>query len=214
MATSQTRRELLRARLRRFTRALRRIEGGNAARGGAGTAGAAARPLDAAWTGTRRVREVLPVLQADADAVRKSSARLRKLGRRLATARDLAAVVQLLDAALTSEQRGRQSAARVRADVQKLFERARRNIARRKTAHEVDRVSAKLDVVAQRLAGATGLRASLRDLRWAVNARLARRAALLKDAIGAAGSVYLAELLATEFKDVAQVLVRHRAMTP
>jgi len=195
MATSQARHELLRARARRFTRALRRVEGGNAAGGAPGTAAGAARLLDAAWVSTRRVRELLPVLRADADAVRKLSARLRKLGRRLASARDLGAVVQLLEAAVTSEQRGRQSAGRVRADVQKLFERARGHIARRKTAHEVDRLSAKLDVLAQRVTGASRPQTSLRDLRWAVNARLARRAASLKEAIAAAGSVYLAERL-------------------
>lgn len=188
MATSQSRGELLRARSRRFARALHHVDAG-------GALADAGRPLDAAWAGTRRVRELLPVLQANADAVRKLSTRLRKLGRRLATARDLAAVVPVLDAVVSSEQRGRQAAGRVRADVEKLFERARRNIARRRTVHEVDWLSAKLDVLAQRLTDATGLQASLRDLRWAVNARLARRAASLKDAIGAAGSVYLAERL-------------------
>lgn len=176
---------MLRARLRWFTRSLHRVQ--------AGEAGGDARAIDAAWVATRRVREILPVLQANPEAVRKLSARLRKLSRRLADARDLVGVLQVLDDIVSSEQRGRHAAARVRTEVQKLAERARADLARKKTVHEIDRMSAKLEVLRQRLRAAPSTR--VRDLRWAVGARVARRAASLKDAIGAAGSVYLAERL-------------------
>lgn len=176
---------MLRARLRSFTRSLHRVQ--------AGEAGGDARAIDAAWVATRRVREILPVLQANPEAVRKLSARLRKLSRRLADARDLVAMLQVLDDIVSSEQRGRHAAARVRTEVQKLAERARADLARKKTVHEIDRMSAKLEVLRQRLRAAPSTR--VRDLRWAVGARVARRAASLKDAIGAAGSVYLAERL-------------------
>ena len=176
---------MLRARLRSFTRSLHRVQ--------AGEAGGDARAIDAAWVATRRVREILPVLQANPEAVRKLSARLRKLSRRLSDARDLVAMLQVLDDIVSSEQRGRHAAARVRTEVQKLAERARADLARKKTVHEIDRMLAKLEVLRQRLRAAPSTR--VRDLRWAVSARVARRAASLKDAIGAAGSVYLAERL-------------------
>ncbi len=183
MTTSHTRYELLRVGTQRFTRALHRLEGGDG------------RAFDAAWVAVRRLRELLPVLQADPDAVRKLSVRLRKLNRRLAATRDLGRVLQALDDVMASEPRGRQAASRVRADVQKLFERARADLTRKKTAHETDRLSAKLAGLTHRVKVADTPRTSLRDLRWAVNARIARRAVSLKDAILAAGSVYLAERL-------------------
>jgi hypothetical protein len=185
MTTLQPRHELLGARSRSFTRSLHRLQ--------TGKAGGDARVIDAAWVASRRVREILPVLQAHPEAVQKLSARLRKLSRRLADARDLVAVLQRLDDLVSSEQRGRHAAVRVRAEVQKLADRARADLVRKKTIHEIDRMSAKLDVLRQRLRAAPSTR--VRDLRWAVSARVVRRAASLKDAIGAAGSVYLAERL-------------------
>jgi hypothetical protein len=81
----------------------------------------------------------------------------------------------------------------VRAEAQKGAARASAELAHKKTMHEIDRMLSKLDVLWQRVRAAHST--GLRDLRWAVSARVARRAATLKDAIGAAGSVYLAERL-------------------
>lgn len=183
MAPSTQRIELLREDFRRFTRALQRLKGGDF------------QAVEPAWLATRRLREILPVLQLDSGAVRKASARLRKLSRRLAEARDLDGVLQVVDAMMASERRARSAFARVQADVQKAAGQYRAQLTKKKSVHEARRVADKLDELLQDASLTIDQPSHSRDLRWAVGARVARRAATLKDAIGTAGSVYLAERL-------------------
>src|ERR1700674_1882218 len=129
---SSTRRyDLLRSRLDRFTRTLPGVESGEI--------GAVHR----ARVASRRLREILPVLGLEQPVVRKLGRRLRKLTRRLGSARDLDVLILLVDELRES---GR------------LPDRARSPA-----------------------------------WRWAVDARVSRRASTLKAAIGEAGAVYLPE---------------------
>ena len=127
MAPSTQRIELLRADFRRFTRALQRLKGGDF------------QAVEPAWLATRRLREILPVLQLDGSAVRKVSGRLRKLNRRLAEARDLDGVLQVIDGMMASERRARSASARVQADLQKAAGQSRAKLTRKKSVHDARR---------------------------------------------------------------------------
>src|ERR1700687_5235330 len=83
---SSTRRyDLLRSRLDRFTRTLPGVESGEI--------GAVHR----ARVASRRLRELLPILELDQPLVRKLGRRLRKLTRRLGSVRDLDVLTLLID---------------------------------------------------------------------------------------------------------------------
>ena len=77
MPRSPERYDLLRTRLERFTQALHGMEEGDV------------KAVHQARVASRRLREVLPVLQLDPDVLRKLSRRLRKITDRLGTVREL-----------------------------------------------------------------------------------------------------------------------------
>src|SRR5206468_680497 len=77
--------ELLGAHLKRFNRTLRGLERGDI------------RMLHAARVASRRLRELVPVLQVDAATSRKLSRRLRRMTRRLGTVRELDVLLLLID---------------------------------------------------------------------------------------------------------------------
>ena len=184
MLESTSRYGILRSRLRGFTRTLLDVESIDTR--GAGRA----------WTAARRVREVLPLLQLSSASVEKVTAKLRRLARRLEDVREPAVALALLDDLLARERRGRQAATRVRETLEEEGKRARANFARKKVAHDVQRIVARLTDELEALHAEGDSRTQLRDLQWAARARVARRAADLKVAIQAAGSVYLASRLA------------------
>lgn len=184
MLESAYRYGILRGRLRGFTRTLLNVENIDT--------GAAAR----AWTATRRVREVLPVLQLSSTSVEKLNGKLRRLSRRLEDMREPAVALALLDELLARERRGRQAASRVREMLEEEGTRARASFVRKKVGHDIRRIAARLTDELEAVQAEGDSRTQLRDLQWAVRARVARRAADLKVAIQAAGSVYLASRLA------------------
>ena len=184
MLESTYRYGILRGRLRGFTRTLLNLKSID-------TRGAAR-----AWTATRRIREILPVLQLSSTSVEKLNGKLRRLSRRLEDVREPAAALALLNESLVRERRGRQAAGRVRATLEEEGKRARESFVRKKVGHDIRRIVAKLTDELEALHAEGDSRTQLRDLQWAVRARVARRAADLKMAIQAAGSVYLASRLA------------------
>jgi hypothetical protein len=113
------------------------------------------------------------------------------VARRLAAVRQVGTLLALLDELDRTDRRARPARNRVRDDVQRLAERARADLYRRKVGNEVRRVSQKLTDLLQTLKTTKDDRKKIRDLEWAARARVTRRAATLKAAIGAAGSVYL-----------------------
>jgi hypothetical protein len=184
MLESTYRYGILRDRQRGFTRTLLHVKSID-------TRGAAR-----AWTAARRVREVLPILQLPVASVEKLNAKLRRLARRLEDVREPATALALLDELLVRERRGRQAASRVREMLEEEGKRARANFGRKKVGQDIRRIVARLTDQLETLHADGDTRTQLRDLRWAARARVARRAADVKVAIQAAGSVYLASRLA------------------
>jgi CHAD domain-containing protein len=183
MLESTHRYDLLRSRLRGFTRTLPRlksIDTGRAAR---------------AWIASRRLRELLPILQLHGPVAEKLNAKLRRIVRRVEIVRQSDALLALFDEVLARERRGRPAASRVRDNLEQQARRARNDLFRKKVGHDIRRVAAKLNDHLEPLHEKGDTRTQLRDLQWAVRARVARRAADLKIAIQAAGSVYLASRL-------------------
>jgi CHAD domain len=183
MLESTKRYDLLRSRLRSFTRTLPRLKSID-------TRGAVR-----AWVAVRRLRELLPLLQFNGAAMGKLNAKLRRIVRRVELVRQSDARLALFDDLLARERRGRLAAARVRDNLEQQAKRARTELFRKKLGHDVRRAGAKLTDQLETLQTTGDTRTQVRDLQWAVRARVARRAADLKIAIQAAGPVYLASRL-------------------
>src|SRR6185436_1396670 len=77
--------DLLRSRLDSFTRALPGVTSGEP------------RAIHRARVASRRLRELLPILELDSDTIRKVNRRLRKLARRLGGVREIDVLTQLLE---------------------------------------------------------------------------------------------------------------------
>jgi CHAD domain-containing protein len=145
---------------------------------------------------TRRLRELLPVLQLDGGSVTKLSHQLRKVTRRLGRIRE-ADVMLLLIAELQESGRFSDSALRLVRDAARATrDEACAEMPAKRTAAAFDRIVHKLDRAARKLEGLEDAQ-TRRAWRWALDARISRRAHALRDAIDKAGSVYLAERLHT-----------------
>ena len=181
-----TRSELLRNRLERFTRVLPAVEDGDV------------RALHAARVASRRLREVLPVLQLERSVTRKLSKRLRKVTARLGTVRELDVLLLLIDELHVSRRDHNQALSRVAVAVAKERDDARERLAERLPAAELRRLAKKLARYADELAEADaekGGPVANRSWRWALEARIAVRASRLAAAVDEAGTVYLPERL-------------------
>jgi CHAD domain-containing protein len=181
MAVLPTRYDLLRARLERFSRAIPGVETGDV------------RAVHATRVASRRLRELMPVLQLEGKPA-KLSHQLRKLTRRLGTVRETD-VMLLLIAELHESGRFPESAVRLVRDAARLSSNeARAEISRKSAAASLGRLVRKLDRAARKLEGAEDAQ-TRRAWRWALDARVSRRAIALGNAIDKAGSVYLADRL-------------------
>jgi len=180
--------DLLHKRLEQFTRMLHGLEKGDA------------QALHRTRIASRRLREVLPILQLDAEVTRKLSRRLRKVTRRLGTVRELDVLLLLIDGLHESGLHNERSLKRLATVVSEERTEARERLLARLPATELHGIADKLDTIARELKAhersspARG-RSGARRSRWAVEARLARRASALATAIRDAGAVYLPERL-------------------
>jgi len=186
MPVSKQRYDLLHKRSEQFTRMLHGLDEGDV------------RALHRARVSSRRLREVLPILQLDADVTRKLSRRLRKVTRRLGRVRNLDALLLLIDELRDADRPDGHGASLERLATV-LSEERERLVAKLPMA-ELHRVAGKLDKIGRQL-NAADRSASARDgnrarsWRWAVEARVARRGARFAAAIEDAGAVYLPERL-------------------
>jgi CHAD domain-containing protein len=191
MPVSRSRYELLERRLRSFTRMLQAVE-----RQGDVPA------LHRARVASRRLRELLPVLQVQGKVAGDLSRRLKKITRRLGKVRDLDV---LLDLTQTWQSLGRYekgSLALVTSAIAKERIEARKRLNEKLPLRELRRVRSKLEKLAGQLEGIDDERPGRggevrRGLRWAVDARIQRRGQVLKAAIEDAGAVYLPNRLHT-----------------
>ena len=188
MPAPKQRYNLLRKRLEQFTRRLHGLDKGDM------------RALHRTRVASRRLREVLPILQLDAEVTRKLSRRLRNVTRRLGTIRNLDVLRLLIDELHESGRHDEGSLKRLAAIVSEERTEGRERLPAKLPTAELHRIADKLDKIARQLktlersSSARG-RTSVRSWRWAVEARLARRTAGLATAIHEAGTVYLPERL-------------------
>jgi CHAD domain-containing protein len=182
MAVLPTRYNLLRARLERFSRAFPGIETGDI------------HAVHQTRVAARRLRELLPVLQLEGKAAGKLSHQLRKVTRRLGGVRE-ADVMLLLIAELHESGRFPESALRlVRDGARNDRDEARSEIPGKTASGSFARLVRKLDRAVRKLEGPEDAQ-TRRAWRWAVDARVSRRALALREAIDKAGSVYLSDRL-------------------
>jgi CHAD domain-containing protein len=181
MSAGTVRSELLRTRADRFSRALRGLEQGDV------------RALHRARVATRRLREILPVLCIGGVTVRKLIRRLKKATSRLGTVRELDALVLLIDQ--LHESRGEHASAlgRVAMTVAKLRDDARKRLFGHASIRDLRRTARKLHDLVDELAAEP--EQPSKAMRWAIEARVARRAERLASALRKAGAVYLPERL-------------------
>jgi CHAD domain-containing protein len=185
MAVGALRSELLKSRIVRFTRVLHGVEQGDV------------RALHRARVGSRRLRELLPVLQLDAGTTKKLVRRLRKVTTRLGAVRELD-VLLLLTTELQDPLQNLSSSLRyIGAGIAKDRDAARKRLFGHLPVDGMRSVSAKLDRVVRELGAMEGAAApaAARAWRWAIDARIAQRADRLARAIGAAGAMYVPERL-------------------
>jgi CHAD domain-containing protein len=153
---------------------------------GSGEAGAIHRTRVA----SRRLRELLPVLQLEPGTTRKLGRRLRKLSRRLGPVRELDVLIPVIDELHKSRRLPDRSLKRVIDAVHKERDEARGRLSDKEMAAQLKRAGKKLEAVAADLEDVDRGR-TRRAWRWALDARVARRAATLKHAIREAGSMYV-----------------------
>jgi len=178
--------DLLRTRLGRFTRMLQAVEEGDV------------RALHRTRVASRRLREVLPLLQFDPDVTRKLSRRLRKITRRLGAVREFDVLLGLNDELKESGRYPKAALSRVATNITEDRSDARERLLAKVRIDELHRVAAKLNKMGQAHEKEPAPRTSdtiRSSWRWAIDARVARRATTLAAVMADAGAIYLAERL-------------------
>ncbi len=187
MPVSTTRSELLKKRVDQLTRVLDALEQGDV------------RALHQARVASRRLRELVPMLQLPRATGRKIARRLRKITRQFGTVRELDVLLIQIDELHVSGRRASGGLGRVGVRVSKARDEARKQLSVTLPTSAMARLAHKLDRIAENLAAAerASSKAAARSWRWAIEARVAKRAERLAAAIAEAGAVYLPERLHT-----------------
>jgi CHAD domain-containing protein len=144
---------------------------------------------------SRRLRELLPILQLDGHTNQKLAKRLRKITRRLGKVRELDVATELIDVLRETKGVPERGLRRMEQSVRQSLDEARRHLQEKGVASDVKRAAKKLETIAVKLEHADKGRSNGRTWRWAVDARVARRADALKEAVGEAGSMYVPDRL-------------------
>ena len=185
MPAAATRSELLRKRVDQFTRVLDAVEKGDV------------RALHLARVASRRMRELVPMLPLERSVSRKISRRLRKITARLGTVRELDVLLIQIDELHVSGRSGSGGLGRVGVRVSKARDEARKRLSEELPTSDMARLARKLERLGDELAEKerASSKASARNWRWAIEARVAKRAARLGAAMSTAGALYLADRL-------------------
>ena len=176
--------QLLKKRLRRFTRTFTALENGEVV------------ALHRARIASRRLRGLLPLLELDSRRARRLGRRLRKVTSRLGAVRELDVLMLLIDELHESRRTQRQSLGRLGVLVSKERTAARKRLFDRLSMDELRKIAKRLDTIVDELRDLEqeSPRAA-RAWRWAIDASIVARALRLREAIGTAGAVYLPERL-------------------
>jgi CHAD domain-containing protein len=183
---------LFRKRLDAFARELPRVEEGNL------------EALHHARVASRRLRELVPVLELDGETTRKLNRRLRRVTRRLGAVRELDVLMLLIEELGRSGRStpyGASALEQVGREVARTRAAARERLAAKLPTAKLERVAHELERAAKRLESAD-VKSGRADAgrprqawRFALEARLARRAAAVLAAVEIAGSMYVPEYL-------------------
>src|SRR5215510_7295078 len=125
--------ELLKTRLERFTRALHGVDKGDV------------RALHRTRVASRRLRELVPVLQLPPETAKKLSRRLRKMTKRLGAVRELDVMLEAIDALHASKPRLDHPLRRIRTAVVRERTALRERLAERVTLGDFQRIAHKLE---------------------------------------------------------------------
>jgi len=176
--------DLLRSRLARFRRTLAGVERGDE------------RAFHRARVASRRLRELLPLLPSD--SARPLRRRLRKVTAGLGAVRDCDAILPLIDELSAGPASRTNPLDHLRVAVAAARDEARARLNERLTTGNLRRLVRKLGRLVDDVAIAEASKPAApgaRGWRWALDARVTRRAAQLADTIREAGPVYLPERL-------------------
>lgn len=186
MSTAHERDDLLDKRVKQFARMLHGLDQGDT------------RALHRTRVATRRLRELLPVLALHPDVGAKVGRRLRKVTEVLGPVRELDVLMQMLDELRASDAYSPAALDLIAAGVDKERKARRRQLAKRLPIGGLHRLVKKLERIVGdlRSSGASKRQTPVaRGWRWAVDARVAKRAARLRIAIEETGAVYIPERL-------------------
>lgn len=142
---------------------------------------------------SRRLREVLPILQIDPDVSRKLGIRLRKVTARLGQVRELDVLAMLVEELQKSGHHDRRALELVASAIADERAHARERLMAKLPKTELHRLAGKLT----KLTGQLHKSGDARAERWALEARIVRRASVLEHAIEDAGALYLPDRLHT-----------------
>jgi CHAD domain-containing protein len=153
------------------------------------------RSVHRARVASRRLRELLPVLQLDAGTARKVGRRLRRITRRLGALRELDVLLTMIDELREPRRSPSRALEHVAGEIRKARTEGQDKLERKPVMTELRRIGRKLETVTDRLQTADADRPRDRAWRWAIEARVARRAMALRTAMEQAGALYLPERL-------------------
>ena len=187
MTAPTTRSELLKKRVDQFTRVLHAMETGDV------------RALHQARVTSRRMRELVPMLQLERSTARKLGRRLQKITARLGIVRELDVLLLQIDELHVSSRRGSGGLGRVGVRVSKARDEARKRLFAQLPISDMARLARKLDRIADDLADTerASSKSAARSWRWAIEARVTKRAERLAASMADAGALYLPERLHT-----------------
>ena len=183
MSGFTSRNDLLSSRLARFTRVLHGVD---KAEVGA---------IHHTRVASRRLREVLPILQLNGDLCAKLRRRLRKVTRWLGPPRELDVMLQLTDELSRTRRYSAQALKLLKDELAQSRRQLSTELTSRDIGARLKRAARKLSRVSEELQAIPDTPVQLRAMRWAIDARIVRRAEALTIAIAEAGQVYLAERL-------------------
>jgi CHAD domain-containing protein len=143
---------------------------------------------------SRRLREVVPVLELQPDAARKVAKRLRRVTQRLGRLRELDVLQPLVDDLRKTGQHSERALDEVAAAIADEANRTREGLRNKLPARKLDRLGQALDDIARQIdESGSASRSHARDAKawvWAVDARVVRQATRLCAAIDDAGALY------------------------
>ena len=179
MSATRRRYELLEKRLDQFTRMLQGLADGELM------------AMHRTRVASRRLREILPILELEAPVAARLGRRLKTVTVELGIVRELGVLVKLAEQLNDSGDFDPQVMRRLGSALTDALSQARERLAERLPASDVERLAKKLAKVARGLED----RKPSRGWMWAIEARVNRRASAVVAALDAAGSIYLQERL-------------------